>query len=286
MYQLRSKKMELNTKMLQTKITKFCDLEKLTQDLHDKELKCISLRKEFQTKIIKLEKYNEKMIVAMILQNDKQIHKKSRASKILLEKFYEKSKGLSTNIWRLQRRQEEIEKNQNKLAKEISNFTELIRSKNINSLEYAQMVASEINKVYGKELEPYIIETRNLLSFSSKSESQLYKVNVTILATKEMIERIKKFDGKISVKQIEKIERTINNQDNNNCPKLYGDFIIVEKQADRKINCIKKLFKNENISELKNIKNLTILEKIIKNQEKMQKNTENFDNFEINYSIN
>ncbi len=278
--------MELNTKMLQTKITKFCDLEKLTQDLHDKELKCISLRKEFQTKIIKLEKYNEKMIVAMILQNDKQIHKKSRASKILLKKFQEKSKGLSTNIWRLQRRQEEIEKNQNKLAKEISNFAGLISSKNINSLEYAQMVASEINKVYGKELEPYIIETRNLLSFSSKSESQIYKVNVTILATKEMIERIKKFDSKISVKQIEKIERTINNQDNNNCPKLDGDFIIVEKQADRKINCIKKLFKNENISELKNINNLIILEKIIKNQEKMQKNTENFDNFEINYSIN
>lgn len=278
--------MELNTKMLQTKITKFCDLEKLTQDLHDKELKCISLRKEFQTKIIKLEKYNDKMIVAMILQNDKQIHKKSRTSKILLEKFHEKSKGLSTNIWRLQRRQEEIEKNQNKLAKEISNFAGLISSKNINSLEYAQMVASEINKVYGKELEPYVLETRNLLSFSNKTESQIYKVNVTILATKEMIERIKKFDGKISVKQIEKIERTINNQDNNNCPKLDGDFIIVEKQADRKINCIKKSFKNENISELKNINNLIILEKIIKNQEKMQKNAENFDNFEINYSIN
>ena len=45
------------------------------------------------------------------------------------------------------------------------------------------------------------------------------------------------------------------------------------------------MFKDENILELKNIKNLLILEKIIKNQEKMQKNTENFDNFEINYSI-
>lgn len=277
--------MELNGKLLQTKITKFCDLEKLSQDLHDKELKCIILRKEFETKIIKLEKYNERMIVKMILQQDKQIHKKDKASKILLEKFREKSKGLSSNIWRLQKRQDEIEKSQTKLAKEISHFGNLICSNNINSLDYAQMVSNEINNVYGKELQPYIVETRNLLSLNNKNENHIYKINVTILATKEMIERIKKFDGKISVRQLEQIEKTINNVDSNNCPKLDGEFIIIEKQADRKINCIKKLFKDENILELKNIKNLLILEKIIKNQEKLQKNTENFDNFEINYSI-
>ena len=271
--------------MLQTKITKFCDLEKLSQELHNKELKCISLKKEFQTKLIKLEKYNEKMIVEMILQKDKQIHKKSRTIKVLIEKFQEKSKVLSNNIWKLQRRQEEIEKNQNKLAKEISNCGQLITSKNINSLEYAQMVAKEVNNVYGKELQPFVIETKNLLSLNSKYESQIYKINVTILAKKEIIKRIAKFDGKISVRQIEQLERTINNVDNNNCSKLYGDFVIIEKQADRKINCIKKIFKNENISELKNINNLIILEKIIKNQEKMQKNNEKNDNFQLNYSI-
>lgn len=277
--------MELNYELLQTKITKFCALENLSQDLYEKELKCIQLKKEFDNKVAKLEKYNEKLIVEKILNYDAKLHKKILASEMLTNNYIKKSKMLSSSIWHFQRRQEEIDKNQSKLIKEISHFDKLLETSTINSLKFAQMVANEINNVYQNELKADTIETKNLLSLDDTNEKNLYKVKVTILAKPEMLEKIKKFNNKISIKQLEELEGKINKQEKQNCPKLDGEFIILEKQANHKINYLRKLLKSENAQELKNIKNLKILEKIIKNHEKMQKNNEKDDNFQLNYSI-